>query len=577
MHDRRAGWFARPMLVALSLFLVLVACTPGQTGPRRAVDSASGAAEGQQPARPKGTLKIAYVREPESLSSKFLGGGGAGEYAWIFNSTLTYFDFSGVPHPMIAREIPTQERGDWVVNADGTMVTTYRLRENARWHDGAPLTANDFAFAHTVYLDPEIAVVLRSPEDLMARVEARDPYTLVIHWKQTFPAANVLGYQQLNPLPRHLLEDKFRTNKANFTIGDEWTTAYVGSGPFRVERWTPGAGIIARAHVDWLLGPPKADTVEIRFISDRSTLLANLLAGEIDMSTSPAVRLDQAVVAREHWAARGEGYIKTWETRITFLDFQFREVPGWQRAVTDLRVRRGLLHALDREGLVEVINFGIGSPADSFIIRTDPLFPEVDRAITKHPYDPNRATALFAEAGWRRAQPGAPLVNAAGQTLDVDIWSTEENEATLVADNWKAAGVVSNPYRIPPARQRDLEHRNSFPGANTGSRSIHPENFDFVTEELPRADQGWLGSNRGSFVDPEVDRLHQIWTTSLREQERRDAQIALHKRMSELAGFGPLFYGVEVILARSNVRGPVGNYGPQIGVTWNIFEWEATD
>lgn len=85
------------------------------------------------------------------------------------------------------------------------------------------------------------------------------------------------------------------------------------------------------------------------------------------------------------------------------------------------------------------------------------------------------------------------------------------------------------------------------------------------------------GSNRGSFVDTEVERLHRIVTTSLREDQRRAAEIALHKRMSEVMGFGPLIYGVEVILAKNRVKGPVGNYAPQQGVTWNIFEWEVTD
>ena len=64
--------------------------------------------------------------------------------------------------------------GDWVVNPDGTMVTTYHLRDNARWHDGAPITAHDFAFAYEVYTDDSMPVGVRQPETLMSRVEAKD-------------------------------------------------------------------------------------------------------------------------------------------------------------------------------------------------------------------------------------------------------------------------------------------------------------------------------------------------------------------------------------------------------------------
>ncbi|MBM2811833.1 MAG: hypothetical protein HW416_2592, partial [Chloroflexi bacterium] len=94
--------------------------------------------------------------EPESLHPKFSQGSGAAEFDWIFSSTLTIQDFQAVAHPVLAEEIPTQSNGMWVVNPDGTMTTTYRLREGARWHDGTPLTAQDFVFAHEVYVDPGV-------------------------------------------------------------------------------------------------------------------------------------------------------------------------------------------------------------------------------------------------------------------------------------------------------------------------------------------------------------------------------------------------------------------------------------
>src|SRR5205814_4893036 len=96
---------------------------------------------------PRGTLKLAWQREADSLHPKFYMGPGMAEYGWTFNSVLTYLDFAGTPHLMMAREFPTRDNGDWIVNADGTMVTTYRLRPNIKWHDGTPVTARDFAFA----------------------------------------------------------------------------------------------------------------------------------------------------------------------------------------------------------------------------------------------------------------------------------------------------------------------------------------------------------------------------------------------------------------------------------------------
>jgi ABC-type transport system substrate-binding protein len=263
------------------------------------------------------------------------------------------------------------------------------------------------------------------------------------------------------------------------------------------------------------------------------------------------------------------------------MAFQFRAVPNWQRAVTDLRVRKALSHLVDRQGLVDVLNDGLGRPADAFVSPQDSVFAEVDRAISKYPLDGARAAALLEDAGWRRPGPGGVLTNDAGQTLDVEVWTTSggtgEPEASVIADNFKAGGINSKVYLIPSARQRDNEHRTSFPALETTARSMSADNFVFTSAGVPKAEARWQGPNRGSFVDPELDRLHNVVLTSFDVGERRQATIALHKLMSELVGIGPLYYDVEVILAKNKVKGPVGNYGPQQGISWNIYEWSVSE
>jgi len=556
----------------LFLMLLMGACqSPAPRSGERG-DTAQGAAG------PRGTIKIGWALEPENLNPKMITGSGVGEFMWVFNSFLTYYDFQGNSHPMLAATVPSRDRGDWVVNPDGTMVTIYRLRPNARWHDGAPITAQDFVFAYQVYMDADQPIIHREPEPLMASVEAADDHTLVVRWKGPYVRANQLGYRELNPLPRHLLEEKYRTNRANFTMGEEWTSAFVGSGPFRVEQWNRGTNMIARANPDWALGPPKVATLDIRFVTDNSALLANLLSGEIDMTSSPGVRASEAVVARDQWVARGEGYLLTWATRLAFMDFQFREVTGWNRAITDLRVRQGLLHAIDRPNLAEAVTLGLAGPADVFMAPTDAFFPDVGRSIRKYPYDPARAQALFAEAGWR-PQAGGLLAGPGGQTLDMDVMTSagQERPATIVADNWKSVGVSSSLSILAAARERDREYRASFPGAQLNGRSISMDNFHFVSAQIPRPETGYVELNRGSFFDPEVDRLHALAMTSLDEPDRNRALVQLLTRMSELAAYAPLHYQTEVILAKHRVRGPIGNYGPQIGNSWNVHEWEVTD
>ena len=133
--------------------------------------------------------------------AKFTSGSSTAyhELSNIFNSFIALYDPSDSLRPMLVRQIPTQDNGDWVVNADGTMLTTYRLRENARWHDGAPVTAEDFVFAYEIYIDPTLPITVRDPENLMLAVDAVDQRTFQIRWKQPYFRANGLSEQALVP------------------------------------------------------------------------------------------------------------------------------------------------------------------------------------------------------------------------------------------------------------------------------------------------------------------------------------------------------------------------------------------
>src|SRR5205823_10748150 len=129
---------------------------------------------------------------------------------------------------------------------DGMMETTYRLRGGLAWHDGLPLTADDFAFAWRVYRTRGLPFAPQ-PQDLMEAVEAPDPQTVVIRWNSPYAQAGGLTYTEFDPLPAHILGEPFRaleqdpTTTEAFTNLPFWSRAYVGAGPFRLERREPGA------------------------------------------------------------------------------------------------------------------------------------------------------------------------------------------------------------------------------------------------------------------------------------------------------------------------------------------------
>src|SRR5437868_6148754 len=168
----RSGTFSGSQGAVLSTLVALILLTCCAPGPAASGRASAPSSVAESPG-PSGTLRIAWAGEPPSLSPKMVSPGGSAfnELSVTFNSALTYSAPAGNPIPQIARDIPTLENGGWVVNDDGTMVTTYHLRP-AKWHDGTPLTATDFAFAFGVYVNPQVPVYRRDPERYISSVEA---------------------------------------------------------------------------------------------------------------------------------------------------------------------------------------------------------------------------------------------------------------------------------------------------------------------------------------------------------------------------------------------------------------------
>jgi len=147
----------------------------------------------------------------------------------------------------LADSLPQLNSESWKVAADGRMETTYRLRPNLTWHDGQPLTAEDFAFAYRVYTAPGLGAFIVRPVDQIEEVTAADARTVLIRWRNLFPEAGALATGDLDPLPRHILEGPLNTHLQDpasqdvFMGNSYWTTSFVGPGPYKLERWDPGA------------------------------------------------------------------------------------------------------------------------------------------------------------------------------------------------------------------------------------------------------------------------------------------------------------------------------------------------
>jgi peptide/nickel transport system substrate-binding protein len=370
------------------------------------------------------------------------------------------------------------------------------------------------------------------------------------------------------------MEDVYLQDRDAFTNSAFWASEeYVGAGPYRLTRWDRGVAMSLAANPYFAMGKPKIEAIEILFTNDMNAATASLLAGALDFAEYHAIDIQQALVLKEQW---GAGRILANPAGARYLEFQYRDVPNHQPVVTDVRVRRGLMHAIDREALAGLRTGGLGTVADTGHPQGSPVFPSVDAAISKYPFDGRRLQAVLGEAGWTKGPEGL-FRDASGRSLDVTIWgsSEEEQEVTTIADDWKRAGINSSEFIMSRSQRSDFEFRVSFP-AVTASSGREPIAADRILwEKAPTPENRYRGPNRGSYHNPEVDRLYYLVQQMLDPAERTNATVELERVFTADVGLGMLFYIVRPAAVRNEIKGirPEGFVFNDFTHLWNVWEW----
>jgi ABC-type transport system substrate-binding protein len=187
------------------------------------------------------------------------------------------------------------------------METVWKLQETAAWHDGTPVSAEDILFSIKIAQDQELPIRRERAFDFIDRASIQDLRTVVVGWKQPFIRADAL-FSNSSLMPRHLLEQAYLTEKANFAQLPYWGAEFIGTGPFKLRQWERSSHATLAANDAYILGRPRIDEIEMRFIPDPNTLVANILAGTVELTLGRGISLELAMTADEQWA---EGSLAT--------------------------------------------------------------------------------------------------------------------------------------------------------------------------------------------------------------------------------------------------------------------------
>jgi peptide/nickel transport system substrate-binding protein len=527
-HLRRISGVA-PM----SLLIFLVACAPQASNER----SGGGPQDQSRPSGPK-VLTIATQREPSDLGSFTATSGirGANTATVIVHNSLASEDEREARRPELAAELPTVDRGTWRVNADGTMETIWRLRPNVTWQDGAPFTSADLLFSFEVYKDPDIPNSRGRGVPLMNSASTPDPLTFTIHWSKTYADADS-GTEML-PMPRHLLDELYRTDKAAFANARYFTTDFVGLGPYRLVGWESGSHMEFERFDQYFRGRPPLDRVVLRFVSDPNTMIANILSDAVDVVLPPNVDYDVLFEVQRRWEGTGNVARADPTGRFRLMDPQHRaEYARPTNGVTNQTVRQALYQAVDRSTIVDVLTQGLSPVADSWIPPDHWLRPHVEGAIPQYPYSPSRAQQLLATAGWTPGPDGVLIHSQTREPFDLVLRlanaggasAGKEREANIIRDNWQDVGIRVQIDPIPAARSGDRQYEATVPGLSLTGNLAPQTWFTDRTHSKSIASEAnrWNGGNKAGYTNPRVDDILDKLLITI----DRNEQAVLHRQL----------------------------------------------
>lgn len=517
-----------------------------------------------QPGAPRqqATLRTISSNEPQNLASKFdETGGRAGTAKRVLNAGLSVIDSRLQPQGVLAEQLPQINTDSWKVLADGRMETTYRLRPGLSWHDGQPLTAEDFVFAWRVYRTSSLPWA-GEPQNKMEQVSAPDPRTILIQWSAPEVGAGHLG-TEFEPLPTHVMQEPFQALTQGTLTADAflglpfWTQAYVSAGPWRLLRWEFGAFIEGIAFDGFALGRPKIDRVVVRPMGDENTILANVLTGELDYTPTLTLRFEHGALLDQDWVPAGRGQYEIGPNYFVMNVYQLRSEFQREPALIDVRARRAMVHAVDRQALADGLFNGQVRATDSWMYRYTPYFAEAERVIAKYPYDPRRAQQLLEEAGLRRGSDGF-FVNPDGRRFEPDFQvragTQQERGQAIQIDAWRRAGIYVTPSALPNITV-PAEERHNVPGFVLRTTRLGDWNY-WISSEIGSPANRWRGRNRSGWSTPEFDRLFEAFDRTLDRGEMDRLSVQMLKILhDEVPGY--VVYDSPALISYSaNLRGP---------------------
>jgi peptide/nickel transport system substrate-binding protein len=441
----------------------------------------------------------------------------------------------------------------WDISQDG-LIITFHLKKGIKWTDGVEFTAHDVMFGYKTIIDEKTPTPYKEDYLQVKKAEVLDKYTFRVTYEKPFaPALTTWG--NLVVLPKHLLEGKDITK-------NKLTRAPIGMGPYKLKKWIPGQELVLDSNWQYFEGRPYIDRYIYKIIPDPATMFLELQTGGIDMMGLTPIQYTKQTDTEFF----KENFQKFRYPVFSYTYFGFNLKHPWFQ---DKRVRQAFAHAIDKSEIIDVVLFGLGSPA------TGPYVPNTwayNPHVKKYEYNPEKAKALLKKAGWEDTN-GDGIVDRDGKNFEFSVLTNMGNRsriktATIIQYRLKKIGVKMNIRVLEWSTFiNEFIDKRRFETVILGwSIGIDPDQYDI-----------WHSSKTGekefnfvSYNNPEVDELLEKGRRTFDIEERKKAYYRIQEILADELPYIFLYVPDATPIVHSRFKGIKPT---TIGISYNLHKW----
>ena len=521
----------------------------------------------QAQAQAKNDLVIGVAQFPSSLNPYF---DALVIKAYVLDFSIrpvTAFDKDWKLSCVLCTTLPTIENGGakFETTADGKkgIAVTLTLKPDLKWSDGTPVTTKDLMFTWKLGANPASGFSNGNPWSRAVAIDVADDHTATLHLDKI----DVTYNQWDRLLPAHIEAKAAGSGDAGeYVKGTVFnrapTTPGLYKGPFMVTGYESGSRIVLEQNPHWAGQKPYFKRIIIKTIENTAALSANLLSGDIDMAPgdAPALTIDQVIALRNQ---KPDAFNYVFQPSLTY---EHINVKTENPILADIKVRRALLAAIDRETMVKRLFEGKQPVAATWV---NPLNPNYTPDVPVAKYDPATARALLAEAGWK---PGADGIcrNAAGDRLSLEFSTTAGNklrelQQQVLQSQWKAS-CIEVVIKNEPARTLfgETVKKRSYTGLvmyGWSSAVTEGPRRTLHSSQIPTAANNYGGSNASAMNNPQMDAWIEEAESELDPAKAKLLWAKMQAKYAEETRVLPLFFRAEPYVLPKWLKGltPTGH------------------